>query len=539
MRRVSILWSITFLLAGPFAAAAQPLGTFRWQLQPFCNIVTVVATQAGDVFQLDGIDDQCGGGDLASVIGTAFRNPDGSIGFGLTIVASPGGVPVHVEADVNLPALDGTWRDSAGRSGAFVFTPGAGTGGTPRPATGNIGGLAINPSEVQRRISGTCPADEFVRAINENGTVTCAAALAGGGRPGDITSVAAGFGLVGGGLSGDVTLAIPLTGSGAFDFSNKHGVTSAGTVGTGGLGLSGPGTRMLWYPGKAAFRAGTVAATQWDDANVGLASVASGDSTIASGPRSTATGGGSEAIAESSTAMGFGTLATGVASTSMGLLTVAGNTSSTAMGFNTVAGGTASLAAGTSSSAGGAAAMALGDAVHASGNGSVVLGSRANALPAAKGTFIFGDQSANDTIVGSNPNQFIARAAGGVAFFTNAERTAGVTLPPGGGAWAAVSDRNQKEHFRDLSGEDVLRKLARMPIQEWSYKAQAPSIRHVGPTAQDFHAAFGLGEDPLRISTIDADGIALAAIRALEARTAALIQENERLRARVEKLERR
>jgi hypothetical protein len=86
-----------------------------------------------------------------------------------------------------------------------------------------------------------------------------------------------------------------------------------------------------------------------------------------------------------------------------------------------------------------------------------------------------------------------------------------------------------KRDFKDLSGEDVLTKIARLPVQEWSYTTQDASIRHVGPTAQDFHAAFGLGEHPLRINTVDADGIALAAIRALEARTSALREENARM----------
>jgi hypothetical protein len=97
--------------------------------------------------------------------------------------------------------------------------------------------------------------------------------------------------------------------------------------------------------------------------------------------------------------------------------------------------------------------------------------------------------------------------------------TSGVRLAPNASAWSSLSDVNSKEHFRDLNGEDVLVKIARMPIREWNYKAQDAAIRHVGPTAQDFHAAFGLGEDPLRISTIDADGIALRAVQALEART--------------------
>ena len=96
--------------------------------------------------------------------------------------------------------------------------------------------------------------------------------------------------------------------------------------------------------------------------------------------------------------------------------------------------------------------------------------------------------------------------------------TSGAYLPAGSGSWSALSDANMKANFRDLDGDDVLAEIARMPIREWNYTSQDAAIRHVGPTAQDFHAAFGLGEDSLRISTIDADGIALRAIQALEAR---------------------
>ena len=104
-----------------------------------------------------------------------------------------------------------------------------------------------------------------------------------------------------------------------------------------------------------------------------------------------------------------------------------------------------------------------------------------------------------------------------------------------------MSDVNSKENFGDLADEDVLSRIARMPVRQWNYKAQGAAIRHMGPTAQDFHAAFGLGEDPRRISTIDADGVALAAVRALEARTREtnerLTRENDELRARLARLE--
>ena len=67
----------------------------------------------------------------------------------------------------------------------------------------------------------------------------------------------------------------------------------------------------------------------------------------------------------------------------------------------------------------------------------------------------------------------------------------------------------------------MLQRIAAMPVREWSFKAQDSAIRHIGPTAQDFHAAFGLGEDRRRINALDADGVALAGIQALEARTRA------------------
>jgi hypothetical protein len=100
-----------------------------------------------------------------------------------------------------------------------------------------------------------------------------------------------------------------------------------------------------------------------------------------------------------------------------------------------------------------------------------------------------------------------------------------------------LSDARSKENFRDLDGDDVLARIARMPVREWNYRTQPASIRHVGPTAQDFHAAFGLGEDPLRIGTGDADGVALAAVQALERRTRALADANAALRERLRRLE--
>ena len=111
---------------------AQSIGTLTWQLQPFCNRVTLTITQDGGIYTLDGFDDQCGAAQRAPLVGLATPNPDGSIGFGLNIVTVPSGRSVHVESRVSLGTLGGPWTDSAGNSGTLVFNGAA--AGAARPA---------------------------------------------------------------------------------------------------------------------------------------------------------------------------------------------------------------------------------------------------------------------------------------------------------------------------------------------------------------------------------------------------------------------
>ncbi len=135
------------LLVG-VAAEAQSIGTFSWQLQPFCNVVTVNVTQQGGVYTLDGYDNQCGAPQRAPLVGLGTPNPDGTIGFGLHVVTVPGGRGLQIDARITLAALGGSWSDSAGNSGAFAFN--ASTGGSPRPAP-TVPGSAIAPGSDLRR----------------------------------------------------------------------------------------------------------------------------------------------------------------------------------------------------------------------------------------------------------------------------------------------------------------------------------------------------------------------------------------------------
>ncbi len=79
-----------------------------------------------------------------------------------------------------------------------------------------------------------------------------------------------------------------------------------------------------------------------------------------------------------------------------------------------------------------------------------------------------------------------------------------------------TSDRNLKKNFSSVNSLSILEKVARLPISSWNYKTDANSLRHIGPMAQDFHATFGLnGTDNKHISSIDEQGVALAAIQGL------------------------
>jgi len=73
-----------------------------------------------------------------------------------------------------------------------------------------------------------------------------------------------------------------------------------------------------------------------------------------------------------------------------------------------------------------------------------------------------------------------------------------------GTSWVNGSDRNAKEAFTAINPRTVLEKVSALPITEWKYKAEADGSKHLGPMAQDFHAAFGLnGADDKHIATVD------------------------------------
>ena len=119
---------------------------------------------------------------------------------------------------------------------------------------------------------------------------------------------------------------------------------------------------------------------------------------------------------------------------------------------------------------------------------------------------------------------------------------AGVPVPPGKEFCSnncPISDRNAKADFRPIDVQDVLARVAALDITTWRYKKDTPDVRHLGPMAQDFKAAFGLGDTDRMIFPLDATGVSLAAIQALHQRLGAAEAENDALRDRLGRLERR
>jgi hypothetical protein len=178
--------------------------------------------------------------------------------------------------------------------------------------------------------------------------------------------------------------------------------------------------------------------------------------------------------------------------------TVGGGYHNTAGGdYSTIGGGWQNIANGDYSFAGGYYA-------HAQHNGSFVWSDNVSASPFSSTT----------------ANQFRVRATGGAAFATaidvNGNVTAGVHVLSGDTAWSSISDRNAKKNFQPVDSQAILEKLAAMPVQSWNYKWESDTnTLHIGPMAQDFKAAFYPGRDDKSISTLEFDGVELAAIQGL------------------------
>ena len=150
---------------------------------------------------------------------------------------------------------------------------------------------------------------------------------------------------------------------------------------------------------------------------------------------------------------------------------------------------------------------------NVAGTNSFAAGHRAQATHT--GAFVWADSTAAD-FSSTSTNQFNIRASGGVRIATSSWGQSGAQLAAGATAWTTFSDRNSKKNFRPVDTAAVLDKLVAIPIEQWNYKWQPDTdVPNIGPMAQDFKAAFYPGRDDKGISTLEFDGVELAAIQGL------------------------
>ncbi len=366
-------------------------------------------------------------------------------------------------------------------------------------------------------LNGTAAAPNVIGGSPDN-TVTAgafSATIGGGGRnnqadPGSANRVGGAGGTVAGGLGNAAQAAGSTVGGGA---SN----TASGILST----ISGGSTNL--------------ASGLYSSASGGAANIASG--------ASSKVGGGRENIASGlNSGVGSGRLnvASGTESTvSGGSLNIASNNSSSVGGGNNnVASGVwSSVSGGVNNTASGArSSIAAGSNNVVAASGGFAAGNNANVLATHPGAMLFSDSfgGAFDSVAS---DEFGVRASGGFRFRTSSGLSTGCDLPAGSGVFTCTSDRNTKEDFEPIDGDDVLEQLADIPITSWTFKTDASGARHAGPMAQDFYAAFGFGSDDKSISTTDVDGVALAAIKTLAEKSEAQDEKIADLEARLAELE--
>jgi|GEM_PF-2257358 len=220
--------------------------------------------------------------------------------------------------------------------------------------------------------------------------------------------------------------------------------SATGMVTTGVYGTpppSGAGRRLVWYAGKAAFRAGGVSGSAWDDANIGNYSAAFGLDTKASGNSSFAAGANSEATQPQAISIGWNNQASGFASVALGSSNVASGSGSVAMGNQAQASNSSAVALGSATLASGTAATAMGASTVASGGSSMAV----NYFTSSSGNFSF---AANQETTASG----VSSAAFGINTRAQQEATfsAGRNTTAGGKYSAVFGDGNKANGYASL-----------------------------------------------------------------------------------------
>jgi hypothetical protein len=290
---------------------------------------------------------------------------------------------------------------------------------------------------------------------------------------------------------------------------------------------------FFWYPNKSALRIGEYSSSTINNDTLGAYSFSFGKNNIANGISGSVAMGEDNLITPipsfgladdfytngtAAFAFGKGCEALGIYSIAFGYESKARFYRSVAMGYQCLVDSvsTSSIAIGyrakiiTPISTG---LTALGYNVLVNADKSVAIGSYASSNK-RRNSFVFGDISTTNYVGNTQENQFMARASGGVAFYTSSDLTTGAVLNAGSGSWSNLSNKKSKNKIKKLKPEDYLPLLDNLSIYEWEYISE-PGVAHIGPMAQSFYQTFGLGVSDKHISMVDADGVTLLMIKGL------------------------
>ena len=325
-----------------------------------------------------------------------------------------------------------------------------------------------------------------------------------------------------------------IAGGGAGDFRHNIVYDDYGTIGGGSGNRVGVDDDD---PDSSPYA--TVAGGDDNVANGSRAAVGGGTSNEASGTTAVVAGGSGNEASSSRAFVGSGTgneasgsmsvigggwnnEATGVRAVVLGGKDNVSDSWYTTIGGgedNTVTGSRATIPGGELNTADGDHSFAAGYRAHTNGN---------------DGTFVWGDDSGH-SVEADADDQVVFQAGGGMKVYTESDtdEDTGAELPAGSGSWTSLSASAAKSNVSAVDPQQVLDGVEDLDVATWEYNSQE-GVSHMGPMAEQFHDAFELGGDEERIATVDADGVALAAIQGLSEK---LDEKDDRIDAQDERIE--
>jgi uncharacterized coiled-coil protein SlyX len=430
--------------------------------------------------------------------------------------------------------------DDSDPSSATGATVSGGNGNTASGLGATVGGGGGNTaSDTNATVSGgngnTASAPETTIGGGVVNTANSVWVTVGGGR----NNTASGQGAtVSGGVFNTASASDATVGGGQNNTAQAEYATIAGG------GPSEPendaeGTKNVVYDnygtigGGANNQAGSDDGDEQTTDNAEHATIGGGDSNTASAQVATVAGGGGN------TASGRGA-------------TVSGGTGHTATKLSSTVGG------GQQNTASGGAATVSGGQQNTASDGFATVPGGARGAAEDSSSFVWNDGTpyhdipnasvsglSSNTAVDSEPvtgNQtFSVSATGGVRFITGSASNPNVTYIPGDSAgWTTTSSRAVKTNIDPVEPREALNGVKSMDIATWEYEREdgdGAGTTHIGPMAEEFHDAFDVGSSDEHINSINADGVALAAIQGLSTELDETREELSEKDGRIEELE--